>query len=71
MAIIGCECMICSKFIKGKGMTPPFPICDDCLGTLKEIVAERKSEQLDKDTNVRSKEPYFVTETGCEFYAKE
>lgn len=70
MAIIGYECRICSKVIKGISMTS-FPICDDCLGTLKEIVAERKTEQLAKDTNVRSKEPYFVTETGCEFYAKE
>ena len=42
-----------------------------CVYEPKDESTRSKMEQVDKDTNVRSKEPYFVTETGCEFYAKE
>ena len=48
--------------------------CTECKGAehgCKDEPTISKMEQVDKDTNVRSKEPYFVTETGCEFYAKE
>ena len=43
--------------------------CSRCIRNIPS--RDMWEKKIAKDTNVRSKEPYFVTENGCEFYVKE
>ena len=48
--LITIPCKLCDDNIEWKredtmfAIPKPFPICDDCLGALKDIIKERKKE---------------------------